>query len=64
MIQFITHISTPQLAQVSVLDPEALCSFMALKEAFCTAPTLAHPNSEHPFIVEEQDINCLISVAG
>lgn len=32
--------------------PEAQRSFDQLWEAFCTAPTLIHPNPQKPFIVE------------
>ncbi|KAL0204679.1 hypothetical protein M9458_002697 [Cirrhinus mrigala] len=32
--------------------PETLKSFDQLKETFCTAPTLVHPDSQQPFIAE------------
>ncbi len=45
------HHSSQGPAQVSVLEPFSHKG-IPLKEAFCTAPTLAHPNLELPFIVE------------
>lgn len=45
------HHSSQWPAQVSVLEPFSHKS-IPLKEAFCTAPTLARPNLELPFIVE------------
>lgn len=33
-------------------NSEVTTAFNQIKKAFCTAPTLAHPNPELPFVVE------------